>query len=176
MDTNAIVDVIGEMRSRRINSDRSTSPTLWAWAQRLADAIGLDRQRNPMDPAYGDVYAQHPYVVPSNTKPLPEGWNIQFEGPKLTVTKPDGTVSVWASRPKTNGSGMYDLCLALVREAMQEEFLCAAKRYQEARDAYERATFGGNWSPPKSLKHSDPILIEFTRARAEFQEKLRNLY
>lgn len=174
MDADEILKITAEMRARRINHGREPSQTLWDWAERLEKAIGV-KYREPHD---GDIYAQRPYVAPMRKchSPLPEGWHIVFEGEKLTVTKPDGSVSVWNHRPSTNGSGMYDLCLALVHEAMQDDFLRAAKRYQEARDAYERATFGGNFSPPKTLKHNDPILLEFSRARADFQEKLRNLY
>ncbi len=44
-----------------------------------------------------------------------------------------------------------------VREVVRE--------YIDARDEYERATFSGNYTPPKSLRHDSPIMNRWRRAR-----------
>lgn len=50
------------------------------------------------------------------------GWVIRREGTHLKATRPDGTTtSSWPDRPKSNGSGMYDLCEALLDEAATQK-------------------------------------------------------
>lgn len=44
---------------------------------------------------------------------VPLGWKIETDRTWLRVKRPDGTVSEWNNRPATNGTGMYDLCMAL---------------------------------------------------------------
>lgn len=43
------------------------------------------------------------------------GWKFEAEGSRLTITKPGGAVSSWESRPSTNGSGLYDLGMAVAK-------------------------------------------------------------
>lgn len=61
----------------------------------------------PLDPAP---------AMPNGVE-VPPGWKIEADGEALRVTRPDGVLSAWLHRPTTNGSGMYDLCMDLLRAA-----------------------------------------------------------
>lgn len=79
------------------------------------------KTETPYAEAYGwlrtqaqDMESFNTYAAPpSQPVALPDGWKIEVNGEHLRVTKPGGRVSEWYERPKTNGSGMYDLCMAL---------------------------------------------------------------
>ena len=57
------------------------------------------------------------------TVTVANGWQITVEGEKLDVRKPDGRISSWLSRPATNGSGMYELCMDLFNESRRLDAL-----------------------------------------------------
>lgn len=59
-------------------------------------------------------------------RPLPirvefNGWGLATDGTALSVTRPDGAVSEWTRRPESQGTGMYDLCMAIIHDRNADE-------------------------------------------------------